>query len=70
MPDELKLFVWEGVLQDWTSGIAFAMAYTEEEARRLVREKLGYDIKNDSDEFDETPNVYYEPAAGYCYGGG
>jgi len=69
MPDELKLFVWEDVLQDWTYGIAFAMAYTEEEARRLVREKLGHDI-NGPDEFDKTPNVYYEPTAGYCYGGG
>jgi hypothetical protein len=32
----LKLFVWEGVLRDYTPGIAFALAHDADEARRLI----------------------------------
>lgn len=34
----MKLFVWHGVLCDYTQGIAFAMAETEEQARKLASE--------------------------------
>ena len=34
--DKLKLFVWEGVLSDYTDGIMFALAHTEEEAREMI----------------------------------
>lgn len=32
----MKLFVWDGVFVDYTSGIAFALATDADEARRLV----------------------------------
>lgn len=39
---KLKLYVWEGVLRDYSTGIAFAYAENSIEARKLVLEKLGY----------------------------
>jgi hypothetical protein len=35
----LKLYVWTDVLKDYTPGIAFALAATEDEARELVVKK-------------------------------
>ena len=32
----MKLYVWEDVLTDWTSGIMFAIADSVEEARELL----------------------------------
>ncbi len=40
----LKLYVWEGVLTDYTSGIAFALAESEEEARNLLLTQLGWSM--------------------------
>lgn len=37
--NELKLYVWEGVLTDYTSGIAFALASSVEEARQAIYDK-------------------------------
>ena len=39
MDSNLKLFVWEGVLEDWTSGIVCVLAHDLEEAYRLVEEE-------------------------------
>ncbi len=39
---KLKLFVWEGVLADYTSGIVVALAESEEAAMKLVKEKCSY----------------------------
>jgi hypothetical protein len=39
---KLKLYVWEDVLRDYSTGIAFAYAENSVEARKLVLEKLGY----------------------------
>lgn len=33
---KLKLFVWQGFCPDYTSGLAVAVAETEEQARELV----------------------------------
>jgi hypothetical protein len=33
---KLKLYVWDGVLTDYTSGMIVAMAYDIDHARRLV----------------------------------
>jgi hypothetical protein len=37
----LKLFVWEGFCPDYTSGLAFAIAENESEARKLIKKKRG-----------------------------
>jgi len=39
---KLKLYVWEDVLRDYSTGIAFAFAENSAEARQLVCKKLGY----------------------------
>ncbi len=44
----MKLYMWtKDVLRDWVSGMAFAVAETEEDARRLIQEEVssgGYDL--------------------------
>lgn len=37
-----KLFVWTHFNPDYSSGLAFAIAKDETEARKLVLEKMGY----------------------------
>ncbi len=44
MKKQLKLFVWENVMTDWTPGIAFAMAYDVEEAREKIKESFNTDV--------------------------
>ena len=36
-----KLFVWDGVLTDYTDGIMFALAEAADDARRAIREARG-----------------------------
>lgn len=38
----LRLFVWTGFSPDYTSGLAFAIAEDETEARELVKKNNGY----------------------------
>ena len=38
----LRLFVWTGFSPDYTSGLAFAIAKDETEARKLIEKKHGY----------------------------
>jgi len=47
MKRNLKLYVWEGVLADYTSGIMFALATSADEARNIVFEKA------DKQEYDK-----------------
>lgn len=39
---KLKLFVWEGVLRDYTSGVMFALAKDKESARQAILKKIDY----------------------------
>lgn len=39
--NDLKLFVWEGFCNDYTEGLAFAIAKDENEARLLVKQEFG-----------------------------
>lgn len=63
---KLKLYVWENVLRDYTTGIAFAYAENSEQARKLVLEKLGYSHADLSIE----PREVKESEGFYSYGGG
>ena len=38
MPEKLKLFIWTGFYPNYSSGLAVAVAETEEEAKELVIE--------------------------------
>jgi hypothetical protein len=41
MKSKLKLFIWTGFFPDHTSGLAFAIAADEAEARKLVEKDRG-----------------------------
>lgn len=40
----MKLYVWEGVLADYTSGIAFALANSVEEAKSAILHKYACEV--------------------------
>ena len=64
----LKLYVWEDVLTDYTSGIAFALAESIEQAREAIREKGLSDYR--MKDLDSDPLVVEQPEGFYLYGGG
>lgn len=47
---QLKLYIWEDVLCDYTCGVMFALAHNEDEARRLVLKSL----RHSDDELDKA----------------
>lgn len=72
----MKLYIWEGVLADYTGGIAFAMAKNVAHARRLLlarakerdpqgatRNTLSLEIARDPD------RICAIEGADYCHGG-
>ena len=63
---KLKLYVWEDVLRDYTSGIAFALAESPEEARELVIKKLG----GNHEDLCDSPKCIETKEGFYVYGGG
>jgi len=66
----LKLFVWENVLCDWTCGHIAVLASSVEEAREVV--KRNPDLGEYSDVkwvFTEEPTIYTDPVAILCWGG-
>lgn len=70
-----RLYVWEGVFRDYTSGVAFAMARSEGEARILIAAELekkeGFTNPIDLGEIAGPPTrVSALPSAGFVRGGG
>lgn len=51
----LKLYVWEGVLTDYSEGLVFALAESAKEAREMVRKSHGDGVVK---ELDKKPDVY------------
>jgi hypothetical protein len=46
----MKLYIWnKDILRDWSSGIAFAIAESEEQARQMIYQAIGYEDENDDD---------------------
>lgn len=74
----LKLFVWENVLQDWTNGVMFALAENVTQARFLVNKKWHDGCHQECDENTEffnddllrEPKVYDDLCGFFVYGGG
>lgn len=64
----LKLYVWEDVLNDYTSGMAVALAESKEEALRLLAKKVpDYGMEELR---ARKPSVRRAKCAFYVYGGG
>ena len=73
----LKLYVWQGFGNDYTEGLAFAIASSEEEAKQLVLNYIGLEDNPDTDyKFDDadwgelTVHNLSTPIAGAVFGGG
>jgi hypothetical protein len=69
MKNKLKLFVWYGVLTDYTSGIAFAIAETEQEAREMLIKKEDA-LSRDEDFNGKKPEVFEDKECFTLWGGG
>ena len=79
---KLKLFVWEGVLTDYTSGVIFALARDAQHARELVCAKEGINPKTGKSltnseytprvwlDMKKEPQVVTKPEAFLVWGGG
>ena len=71
---DLKLFIWEDVLADYTSGIAFALAETTEEAREIIFAKAmtedGYISSTLKSDLASKPKVVDNKEGFYIWGGG
>ena len=64
-----KLFVWDGVLTDYTDGIIVAYARNIEEARKIVL--IADDLSSVQEAIANEPKVYdAEPIARVVWGGG
>jgi len=69
MRKKLRLYVWQGVLADYTDGVMFALAYSVDEARKLCLESAGnYGFADD--ELKAEPDVYEKPFGLALHGGG
>ena len=67
MKKDLKLFVWEHTLKDYSYGMVCVLAHDLEEAWDLIREKQAYALDAmDGDEY----RVVEKPEAFICWGGG
>lgn len=71
---DLKLFVWEDVLTDYTSGIAFALAENVEEARKIIFDRFEKEESYLSDtlksDLASEPKVIDNKEGFYIWGGG
>ena len=69
---ELKLYVWEDVLQSYSPGIAFALASSPEEARRVLIAKAAAQCSPEplAKDIEKEPLVFDEPVGFYMWGGG
>ena len=71
---DLKLFIWEDVLTDHTSGIAFALAESVEEAREIIfakkMEESGYIGTTFETDLASEPKVINNKEGFYIWGGG
>ena len=67
MATNLKLFVWEDVLRDYTAGFAAVLAHNEAEAREIMQRDFPDYIVTQLP-FTQC-KVHSEPIGFYVYGG-
>lgn len=74
LPQKLRLFVWENVLNEWTSGAMWALAYDVDQARELCVRAAYPDWRvpppHAFDELKKDPLVIDEPHGFAVRGGG
>lgn len=62
--ENLKLYVWEGVLCSWINGTMFALAENADEARKLIAKKMAYEV----DDLRIEPREVIEKEGFFVYG--
>lgn len=68
---KMKLFVWPGVLTDWSSGIAFALAESPEEAKAILVTRGLPERHWQGTMIDGVePQEFNEPCGFFVFGGG
>lgn len=72
MRTEMKLYVWDEVLTDYTDGIMFAVATSVDEARAAVLANGGEGLMSVEQDLKKEPKVYDldKPHGQFLYGGG
>lgn len=66
---KMKVFVWENVLTDYTSGMMVAVAPTVEEARAALLKECSYIPESDLNQ--QPKELDLSEAVGFvCWGGG
>lgn len=66
----LKMFAWDDVLRDYSTGLIVVLANDVDEARALVKDIYKYDPDEYVTEIlNVEPDVYEEPTVVYCQGG-
>ena len=69
MEEKLKMYVWDNVLTDYTSGMICILAHDLGEAFLIARKDAEFS-ENALKEMETEPKVYENPKAVLCYGGG
>lgn len=68
--EEKKLYLWREVLTDYTDGVVFCWATSEQEARELMKGECGY---MDEEDFEKAPEVHDQTSECFAFvlwGGG
>ena len=70
----MKLYVWEGVLTDWTDGVMFALAESSDEAREVIKKKAAdvftFDCEDIAQELKGEPREVSQSEGFFLFGGG
>ena len=66
--NNLKLFVWEKALCDYSDGIMFALAENVDKAKEYILELDDYPKVRE--ELEKQPKIYESPIAYVIWGGG
>jgi hypothetical protein len=64
----MKLFLWEDVLTDYTSGVIFAFAETADEARDIIKKDVNC-CSSVLKEIKALPQIITEPMGFILWGG-
>lgn len=70
----MRLYLWEGVLEDYTEGVMFALADSVEEAKRLIHTSDHRDCEDENcfylQEMERVqPRIIEEPFGFLLWGG-
>lgn len=69
----LKMFVWEDIMTDYTPGLACALAYDVDEARKVLVKKANKKQNGSAsleDGLKNEPQIIEAPEGFYVHGGG